>query len=57
MASSLAATLKERFDVDTELIEGGNGIFDVVVDGRLIFSKKETGRFPENEEIVTLLEA
>ena len=57
MASSLAATLKERFDVDTELIEGGNGIFDVVVDGRLVFSKKETGRFPENQEIVTLLEA
>jgi len=34
-----------------ELIGGSGGIFDVRVDGRLIFSKKETGRFPENGEI------
>jgi selT/selW/selH-like putative selenoprotein len=41
--------------VDAELIAGGNGIFDVVVDGKLIFSKFKVGRFPRNEEIIALL--
>ena len=33
------------------LIEGSGGIFDVIVDGRLVYSKKETGRFPEPGEV------
>ena len=28
-----------------------NGIFDVVLDGNLIFSRKQAGRFPTVEEI------
>jgi selT/selW/selH-like putative selenoprotein len=27
------------------------GVFDVTVDGRLAYSKKQTGRFPTDEEI------
>jgi selenoprotein W-related protein len=42
--------------VDPELIEGGGGIFDVRVDGELIYSKHETGRFPEHGEILQQLE-
>ncbi len=34
-----------------KLIEGRGGVFDVKVDGRLIYSKRATGRFPENDEI------
>jgi len=34
------------------LIEGGGGAFEVVVDGSLIFSKLELGRFPETDEIL-----
>ena len=34
--------------MDSELIRGDNGIFDVVVDGELVFSKDRVGRFPEN---------
>jgi predicted Rdx family selenoprotein len=30
-------------------------VFDVVVDGRRIFSKHEVGRFPDPEEIVRAL--
>ena len=45
--------MNEEFDIDAELIEGGGGVFDVRVDGRLIYSKDETGRFPENVEIVS----
>jgi len=34
----------------------GGGVFDVSVDGKLIFSKKSVGRFPEPGEIVGLLQ-
>ncbi len=30
-------------------------MFDVFVDGRLIFSKHREGRFPDEEEILALL--
>jgi selenoprotein W-related protein len=48
----LAAALKDQLKLDSELIEGSGGVFDVRVDGQVIFSKKETGRFPEHDEIV-----
>jgi selenoprotein W-related protein len=38
--------------VDAELDPGTGGVFDVFVDGRLIFSKHQTGRFPFEEEIL-----
>ena len=47
--------MKEAFDVDAQLIKGSGGVFDVRVDDRLIFSKDQTGRFPENDEIVALI--
>jgi selT/selW/selH-like putative selenoprotein len=47
----LAASLKQRFGVDAELIGGKNGVFDVHVDGTLVFSKHELGRFPEPGEV------
>jgi predicted Rdx family selenoprotein len=37
------------------LIDGAGGIFDVVADGTLIFSKFAAGRFPEESEILTKL--
>jgi selT/selW/selH-like putative selenoprotein len=36
-------------------IPGGKGQFDVLRDGELVFSKHETGRFPEHEEILAAL--
>jgi selT/selW/selH-like putative selenoprotein len=30
----------------------GGGVFEIRIDGRLAFSKKATGRFPTDEEIV-----
>ncbi len=41
--------------VDPELIKGGGGNFDVVADGRLVFSKKQAGRFPEHAEVLAQL--
>jgi len=43
--------LRNDFGVEAKLIPGGNGIFDVNVDGKLMFSKYKAGRFPESGEI------
>ncbi len=37
------------------LTEGGGGVFDITVDGRLAFSKKQVGRFPTDAEIDAVL--
>lgn len=34
-----------------ELLPSGGGVFEVTLDGRLIFSKKASQRFPEYDEI------
>ena len=39
------------------MIAGSGGIFDVRADGDLIYSKKETGVFPEHPLIVEKLNA
>jgi selenoprotein W-related protein len=41
--------------VQAELIKGSGGVFDVTVDGVLIYSKHRTGRFPDNAEVVQAL--
>jgi len=52
----LGDELKKNFGAEIELIAGANGIFDISVDGRMIFSKSEQGRFPLNEEIINLIQ-
>jgi predicted Rdx family selenoprotein len=39
------------------LVKGDNGVFDVVADGKLLFSKHARGRFPEDTEILAALRA
>ena len=34
---------------------GGMGQLDVLVDGRLVFSKKQAGRMPTSQELVALI--
>ncbi len=41
--------------MEPELVKGGSGVFDVDVDGRRIYSKDETGRFPDPDEILRQL--
>ncbi|MGE3772798.1 MAG: Rdx family protein [Gammaproteobacteria bacterium] len=36
---------------DVHLIEGGRGVFDIRVDGALVYSKHATGRFPTEAEV------
>jgi selT/selW/selH-like putative selenoprotein len=42
---------------DVELVEGRGGVFDVVADGKLVFSKKVERRFPTPEEILRAIGA
>lgn len=39
------------------LVEGADGVYDIVCDGQLVFSKHAAGRFPEDDEIVVALRA
>jgi selT/selW/selH-like putative selenoprotein len=52
----LAASIKKQFGVDAELIRGKSGVFDVHLDGTLIFSKHELNRFPEPGEVERLIQ-
>lgn len=36
------------------MVTGARGVFDVVVDGRTLYSKHETGRHAEPGEVLTL---
>ncbi len=35
-----------------ELIPSGGGVFDVVADGQLVYSKHQTGRHVKNDEVL-----
>lgn len=51
----MAAEIRKQFGFDSELIAGSGGVFDVTVEGDILFSKHEEGRFPTNDEILRLL--
>ena len=54
------ARLLEQHEEDLatiEVVTGANGIFDVHVDGELVFTKSMLGRYPEPDEVVPLVEA
>jgi len=38
-----------------ELIKGSNGVFDVEIDGNMVYSKRYSGRFPNPGELLTLI--
>jgi len=53
------AELKAKYpDSNIELVKGSGGIFDVVCDGQLIYSRQQTEglRFPAEGEITRLIE-
>ncbi|MBN2093440.1 Rdx family protein [candidate division KSB1 bacterium] len=51
----MADEIFETFGVKPTLVVGTSGIFDVIVNGEMIFSKFETYRFPQPGEILTML--
>jgi selenoprotein W-related protein len=57
-ASWMAQELLSTFDGDIEsltLKPGTGGVFDVTLDGQLLWSRKAQGRFPEITELKQLL--
>lgn len=52
----MAAELEEAFPgVAIKLIEASGGLFEVTVDGELVFSKRNLGRHAEPGEVVRLI--
>jgi selenoprotein W-related protein len=40
-----------------ELIPASGGVFEVTVNGQKIYSKDETGLFPDTDEVIKKMEA
>jgi predicted Rdx family selenoprotein len=41
---------------DASIGEGAKGQYDVLADGKLVYSKQQRGRFPEHAEVRALLD-
>lgn len=57
-AAWLAQEILTSFDTDigrVSLVPGSGGIFEVRLNGEIIFSRKTAGRFPEAKEIKQLV--
>jgi selenoprotein W-related protein len=50
-ATRAAAALKEELELESELIKGSGGIFEVAVDGKVV-AKKSLGQFPSEKDVV-----
>jgi predicted Rdx family selenoprotein len=55
----VARLLEEHEDdlAAIEVVTGANGIFDVHVDGELVFTKSMLGRYPEADDVMPLVQA
>ncbi|MBN1958023.1 MAG: Rdx family protein [Desulfuromonadales bacterium] len=53
----MADKIKKQLSIDAELIPSSGGVFEIVVDGQLIYSKKATGQFPSEWSILEQLSA
>jgi len=56
-ASRLGDELKRELNADVELVAGSGGVFDITANGRQIFSKGKSRRFPDPDEIIALIRA
>lgn len=45
----------EELGADVELISSSGGVYEIVVDGLCVFSKKDLGRFPLEGEVLRLI--
>jgi selenoprotein W-related protein len=47
--------MRENVVGAVEVIPGANGIFDVHLNGELVFTKSMLGRYPQPDEVLPLL--
>ena len=55
-ALSLRESIERQFGIKAELIKGTGGVFEVSVNDNLLYSKKDLGRFPNENEVEDLIE-
>ena len=58
-AASLASTILKKYGTSVsslKLIPSSGGVFEILNDKNVVFSKKNEGRFPEENEIINALE-
>ncbi|PIE61733.1 MAG: hypothetical protein CSA29_01810 [Desulfobacterales bacterium] len=51
----MADLIKKETGITPELIPGSGGIYDIMADNTVVYSKHATGKFPENNEIIDTL--
>lgn len=47
--------MEKELSADVKLIASSGGVFEVVVDGKLVHSKKQTGTPPDEDALVNSL--
>lgn len=52
---SLKQSIEAKLKISTRIRLGGPGGLDVFVDKQKIYSKKQTGRMPTDDEIIALI--
>ncbi|MEE8237996.1 MAG: Rdx family protein [Gammaproteobacteria bacterium] len=55
MATGLAAKISEELGIEALLIKGVAGVFDVIADDAVVFSKLKEQRFPQDIEVIEAL--
>ena len=50
----MRAVIADKYNTDVELIPSSGGVFEIKFDNVLVFSKKKEGRFPLDNELMTL---
>jgi len=51
----LAVEIDTEFGITAQMIASSGGVFEVDLNGKRIFSKKELNRFPEEDEVQEIL--
>jgi len=56
----MAALLKDKYGdkvEDVDIVPSSGGAFEISIDGKLIYSKLKTGRFPEENEVTAAIDS
>jgi selT/selW/selH-like putative selenoprotein len=52
----LQNAIQDKYGIESRLIEGSGGAFEVRINGTLVFSKLKQFRFPEEDEIFAAID-
>ena len=47
--------MRRELRAEVTLVRSSGGVFEVTIDGNLVYSKKQTGEFPDQEALVRRL--